>query len=56
MRAGTALTGIMRLNESSGAYSMKKIDDEATEETFGGTKAASGTVTSGSGVTTRDPT
>lgn len=56
LRAGTAQTSKMTINETSGAFSHKEVDDEATEETYGNSKAASGTITSTSGVTTRDPT
>lgn len=56
LRAGAQATANETINETSGAYSLKKIDDEATQETFGNSKAGAGTITSTSGVTTRNPT
>jgi hypothetical protein len=56
LRAGASQSAKTTINETTGAYSHKKVDDEATEEKYGNTKAASGTITSSSGTTTRDPT
>jgi hypothetical protein len=56
LRSGTAVTSNMTINETSGAYSMKAVNDEGAEETFGNSKAASGTITSSAGTTTRNPT
>jgi hypothetical protein len=56
LRSGAPSTGKMTINEGSGAYAVFKIDDEGTPELYGNTKAASGTIISGAGVTTRDPT
>ncbi|MDY6893887.1 MAG: hypothetical protein SVO01_00490 [Thermotogota bacterium] len=56
LRSGTSGSAYLTVNETTGAYSMKEVDDEATEETWGGGGAASGTITSSSGVTVRNPT
>lgn len=55
LRAGAPTTAKQTVNETTGAYSVKKIDAEATEEKYGNTKAASGTIVSSAGTTTRDP-